>query len=65
MLPARRRGYRDTNHPGYKDRVITFICRRFEALANCLHRIVKGSKTDNEKVNESSSRESYYTALAA
>jgi hypothetical protein len=34
VLPARRRGYRDTNHPDYKEKVITFIWRRVEALAN-------------------------------
>ena len=65
MLPARRRGYRDTNHPDYNDKVITFIWHRVEALTNCLNPMVKSSKTDNEKANESSSRKSYYTALAA
>jgi hypothetical protein len=65
MLPARRRGYRHTIHPEYKDKVITFIWLRVEALTNCLTRMVKSFKTDNEKANESSSRESYYTALEA
>ena len=65
MLPARRRGYRDTNHPDYKDKVIAVIWRRAEALTNCLTRVVKSSDTDNEKASESSSRESYYTELAA
>jgi len=60
-LPARRRGYRDANHPDYEDKVITFIWRRDEALTNCLTRIVKSSKTDNEKANKSS----HYTALSA
>jgi hypothetical protein len=64
MLPARRRGYRDTNLPDYKDKVITFIWCRVETLTNCLTRMVKSSKTDNENANESSSRVSYYTALA-
>jgi hypothetical protein len=64
MLPATRGGNRDTNHPDYKDRVITFIWLSVEALTNCLTRIVKSSKTGNEKVNEASSRQSYCTALA-
>jgi hypothetical protein len=34
MLPARRRGYRDTNHPDYKEKIITFIWRMVEALGN-------------------------------
>jgi len=64
MLPARRRrGYRDTNHPDYNDKVITFIWPSVEALTNCLTGMVKSSKTDDEKVN-ASSRESYCTALA-
>jgi hypothetical protein len=63
-LPARRRGYRDTNHPDYKDKVITFIWRSVEALTNCLTRMVKSSKTDNEQVNKASSRESYCIAIA-
>jgi hypothetical protein len=58
MLPARRRGYRDANHPDYKDKVITFIWRRAETLTNCVTRTVKSSENDKEKANESSSRES-------
>jgi len=64
MLPARRREYRDTNHPDYKDKFITFIWSSVEALTNCLTRVVKSSKIDNEKVNKASSRQSYCTALA-
>jgi hypothetical protein len=65
VLPVRRRGYRDTNYPDYKDKVITFIWRRAEALTNCLTPMVKSSETDNEKASESSSRESYNTELVA
>jgi hypothetical protein len=65
MLPAKRRGYHNTNHPDYKDKVVTVIWLRAEALTNCLTCMVKSSETDNEKASENSSGESYCAELAA
>ena len=63
-LPARRRMYRDTNHPEFKDKHISYVWHKTEALTNCLIRMVKSSKTDNEKSTESSYRQRYSIALA-
>jgi hypothetical protein len=51
-VAARRRRERDTNHHDYKDKYISFIWRRVEALTNCLTRMLKSSKPGNERATE-------------
>jgi hypothetical protein len=64
MLPVKLYKHHDTTYPEYRDRVISFIRCKSEALSKCQSLMVKSSKTDNEKATEASYRVSYRTALA-
>ena len=64
VLPSKLHRYCDPNHPKYKDKDISFIRCKSEALPKCQSLMVKSSKTDNENATEASYSMSYHIALA-